>query len=165
MRHEQHPAAAAFGIHDCGHGFTCAGGMIEQGDSLPVLPHGLQRIQCLLLILSQLQLISFQRAALLSGQIVLNLFEARIAAQEHAQLVLHSFWLLLHLPDCPAVYIPAQVDHAVLFQQIIIELVLRYQARIVRGLIVDLNSDAGRAVFQHEIGEASILIDVVKRVL
>ena len=165
VRHEQHPAATASGVHDCGNGFTCTGSMVEQSNGLPVLPHGRQRIKCLLLILPQLQLIGFQRTALLSGQIVLDLLKTGIAAEEHAQLVLHGFRLFLHLPDRPAIHIPAQVDHAVLFQQVIIELVLRYQTRIVRGLIVYLNGHAGRAVFQHEIGEPGILIDVVKRVL
>ena len=165
MRHEQHPPAATLRVHDCSYGLACTGSMIEKRDGLPVLPHGFQRIQRLLLILPQLQLIGFYRAALLGRQIVLNLLEPRISAQEHAQLVLYGFRLLLHLPNCPAVNVPAQVDHAVLFQQIVIELVLRHQTRIVGGLIVDLNGNAGRPVFQHEVGKAGILINVVKRVL
>ena len=42
VRHEQHTATAALGVHDCGNGFACTCCMIEQSDGLPVLPHGLQ---------------------------------------------------------------------------------------------------------------------------
>ena len=142
-----------------------AGGVAEQRDGLAVLAHGFQRIQRFLLVFPQLQLVGLQGASLLGGQIVLDLFKARVTAQEHAQLVLHGFGLSLHLPHGPAVHIPAKMDHSVLLEKVIVELVLRDQPGIVGSLVVDLDGNARRPVFQHKIGKTGVLADIVKRVL
>ena len=61
--------------------------------------------------------------------------------------------------------IPAQVDHAVLFQQVIPVFLLRNHIPVVSGVIVDLDGDPSSAIHQSKVGIAIILVDVVKRIL
>ena len=124
MGKEQRPFAEPFGVHDGGHRFAGAGGVVEQGDGLKIAAHLFQSCQSLLLVLLQFQLRAIQGLAPLSGEIVLNFLEAGMLAQEYPQFIFHGFRLLLYLPHRPAVYIPAQADHAVLLEQVIVELVL-----------------------------------------
>ena len=86
-------------------------------------------------------------------------------AQKNPQLVLHGFRLLLHLPHRPTVHIPAQVDHAVLLEQVVVKLVLGDQFRVVGGLVVDLDGHLPPAVFDQEVGKPAVLVDVGKGVL
>ena len=85
--------------------------------------------------------------------------------QEYPQFVLDSLRLLLHLPHRPAVHIPPQVDHAVLFEQVIVELVLGDQLGVVGSLVVDLDSHLPSAVFNQKVGKPAVLVDVGERVL
>ena len=101
----------------------------------------------LFLVFLQLQLGAVQRLAPLGGEVVLNFLEVGVLAQEYPQLVLDGLRLLLHLPHRPAVHVPAQVDHAVLLEQIVVELVLRDQLWVVGRLVVDLNGHLSPAVF------------------
>ena len=99
------------------------------------------------------------------GEVVLNLPEAGVLAQEYPQLVLHGLRLLLHLPHRPAVHVPAQVDHAVLLEQVVVKFVLGDQLRVVGGLVVDLNGHLPPAVFDQEVGKPAVLVDVGEGVL
>ena len=75
-------------------------------------------------MLFQFQLRAVQRLAPLGGEIVFDFPETGVLSQEYPKFVLDGLWLLLHLPHRPAVHIPAQIDHAVLLEQVIVELVL-----------------------------------------
>ncbi len=103
---EQRAFAEALGIHDGGHRLASAGCVIKQGDGLKVAAHLLQRHKSLFLMLLQIQLRAVQRLAPLSGEVILDLPETGMLAQEYPQLILDGFRLLLHLPHRPAVYIP-----------------------------------------------------------
>ena len=144
---EQRTLAKPLGVHDSGHRFAGASGVVEQGDGLEVAAHLLQSCQGLFLVFLQLQLGAVQRLAPLGGEVVLNFLEVGVLAQEYPQLVLDGLRLLLHLPHRPAVHVPAQVDHAVLLEQIVVELVLRDQLWVVGRLVVDLNGHLSPAVF------------------
>ena len=65
----------------------------------------------------------------------------------------------------PAENVPAEVDHTVLFQQVVIELVFGHQFRVMRSLVVYLNRYFLRAVFEEEICVAVVLIDITEVVL
>ena len=80
---EQRALAEPLGVHDSGHCFAGAGGVVEQGDGLEVTAHLLQRRQGLLLVLLQLQLGAVQGLAPLGRKVVLNLPEAGMLAQEY----------------------------------------------------------------------------------
>ena len=110
---EQRPLSKPLGVHDSGHRFPSAGSVIEEGDGLEIAAHLLQGCQGLLLVLLQLKLGAVQRLAPLGGEVVLDLLEIGVLAQEYSQLVLDGLRLLLHLPHRPAVHVPAQIDHAV----------------------------------------------------
>ena len=144
---EQRALAKPLGIHDGGHRFSSAGSVIEEGDGLEVTAHFVQGL------------------APLGGEVVLNLLEAGVLAQENPQFILHSFRLLLHLPHRPAVHIPAQVDHAVLLEQVVAELVLGDQLWIVGCLIIDFDGHLPPAVFNQKISKPAVLIDVGEGVL
>ena len=116
MRQKQGASATVFGIHHRCHSLSGAGGMIQQGDGLTVIPHGLQRFQRLDLVLFQIQMGTVQLFAALGRKVVLDLLELGMAAEEHVQLILDCVGLNLHLPNCPTVDIPPQVHHAVLFE-------------------------------------------------
>ena len=73
-------------------------------------------------MLFQFQIDTIESLAFLCRQIVLNFFELWVIAQKHMKLVLDLFGVFLQLPNRPAVYIPAQMNHTILFQQVIIEL-------------------------------------------
>ena len=66
------------------------------------------------------------------------------------------------MPHRPAVNVPSEVDHAVLFQQVVIELVFGHQLRVVRSLVVYLDRYFLRAVFEEEIRIAVVLIYVAE---
>ena len=157
---EQRALAESLGVHDGGHRFAGTGGVVEQGNGLEVAAHLLQSRQGLLLVFFQFQLGAVQGLAPLGGEVVLNLPEAWVLAQENPKLVLDGLRLLLHLPHRPAIHIPAQVDHAVLLEQVVVELVLGDQLRIVRGLIVNLNGHLTPAVFNQEVGKPAVLVEV-----
>ena len=78
--------------------------------------HLLQRAERRFLVFLQLQSGAVQRLGLLGGQIVFDLLESRVVAQEHTKLILDLFGILLELSNRPAVHIPTQMDHAVLLQ-------------------------------------------------
>ena len=162
---EQRALAEPFGVHDGGHRFAGAGGVVEQSDSLKIAAHLLQSRQGLFLVFLQLQLGAVQGLAPLGGEIVLDLLETGVLAQEYPQLVLDGLRLLLHLPHRPAVHIPAQVDHAVLLEQVIVELVLGDQLGVVGGLVVDLNGHLPPAVFNQKVGKPAVLVDVGEGIL
>ena len=162
---EQRALAESLGIHDGGHRFAGAGGVVEQGDSLKITAHLLQSRQGLFLVFFQLQLGAVQRLAPLGGEVVLNLPEVWVLAQESPQLVLHSLRLLLHLPHRPAVHIPAQVDHAVLLEQVVVKFVLGDQFGVVRGFVIDLDGHLPPAVFDQKVGKPAVLVDVGEGVL
>ena len=107
MSQKQRSFAEAFGIHNSSNRFAGSGGVVEQGDGLKIAAHLLQRREGLFLVFLQLQLRAVQRFAPLGGEIVLDLPEAGVLAQEDPQLVLDSLGLLLHLPYRPTVHIPA----------------------------------------------------------
>ena len=130
-----------------------------------MVPHSLQRFQGFQLMLFQFQMGTVDGFASLLGQIVLNLPELGMAAQKNPQLILYRLRLNLHLPYCPAVHIPAQVNHAVLFQKVIIELPGGYQLLIMGRLIVNLDCHSSGTVLQHEVRIAAVLINVVEMVL
>ena len=88
-----------------------------------------------------------------------------MAAKKYAQLILHSLRLNLHLAHGPAIHVPAEIDHAVLFQKIIVELVGGNETFIVRGLVIDLNGNPTSTVFQHEVSIAAVLVNVIKMIL
>ena len=157
--------AKPLGIHDGSHCFASAGGVVEQGNGLKVAAHLLQRCQRLFLVLLQLQFGAIQGLAPLSGEVVLNLLETGVLSQKYPQLVLHGLRLLLHLPHCPAVHIPAQVDHTVLLEQIIIEFVLGNQFGIVRGFVINLDGNLPPAILNQKIGEPAVLVDIGEGVL
>lgn len=117
------------------------------------------------MVLLQLQLGAVQRLAPLGGEIVLDLLKAGVPAQENPQLVFHGLRLLLHLPHRSAVHIPSQVNHAVLFEQVIVKFVLGYQLGVMGRLIIDLNGHLSPAVFDQEVGKPIILVDVRERIL
>ena len=104
---KQGALAESLGIHDGSYCFPSASGVVEQGDGLKVAAHLLQSRQGLLLVLLQLQFGAVQGLAPLGGEVVLNLLETGVLAQEYPQLVLDRLRLLLHLPHCPAIHIPA----------------------------------------------------------
>ena len=131
MGQEQRPLAKALGVHDGGHCLAGSGGVVEQGDGLEVAAHLLQSRKSLFLVFLQFQFGTVQGLAPLGGEVVLDLPEAGVLAQENPQFVLHGLRLLLHLPHRPAVHVPAQVDHAVLLEQVVVELVLGDQLRVV----------------------------------
>jgi hypothetical protein len=162
---EQRPAAAGLGIHDGGHGLAGTGGVIEQRDGLMPLPHGCEGCQRLFLMRFQMQIFRADGLPTLGGQVILDLLELRLIAEKNTQFVLDGVRLRLHLPHCPAVDVPAHMYHAVLLEQVVPELAGGHQLRVVRGFVVDLKRHAPRAVFQNEVREAAVLIDVVKRVL
>lgn len=72
-------------------------------------------------------------------ELILNFPELRAAAQEDPQLVLRSLWMELHLPHCPAVHLPAHIDHAVLLEQIVIKFTGGHKALVVGALAIDLS--------------------------
>ena len=121
--------------------------MVEQGDGLKVAAHFLQRCQRLFLVLLQLQFGAIQGLAPLGGEVVFDFLEAGVLSQEYPQLVLDSLRLLLHLPHRPAVHVPAQVDHAVLLEQVVVKFVLGDQLGVVRGFVIDLDGHLPPAVF------------------
>ena len=161
---EQRPLAEPFGIHDSGHRFAGAGSVVEQGDGLEMAAHFLQRRQRLLLMFLQLQLGAIQGLAPLGGEVVLDLLKSWVLAQENSQFILHSFRLLLHLAHRPAVHIPAQVDHAVLLEQVVTKLVLGDQLGIVGCLIIDLDGHLPPTIFNHKVSEPAVLVDVREKV-
>ena len=57
------------------------------------------------------------------------------------------------------------MNHTVLFQQVIIELSGCYELLIMRTLIINLNSNPSRTVFQHKVSITAVLIDVVEMIL
>ena len=71
--------------------------MVQQRNGLAVVAHGLQCLQCGLLMLLQLQIGAVQSLGLLSGQIILDLLELGMVTQEHTKLVLDLFGILLQL--------------------------------------------------------------------
>ena len=154
------PPAHALRVADSSHGLAGAGGVVDQRDGLLPLAHLLKRIQCLLLMLLQLE-----RAAPLGRQVVRNGAELRLAAQEDAQLVLHALRLLLHDPHRPTIHRPAHVDHAVLLRQVVVVLHLRHVSRQVAGVVVDLYRHAPPAILQQEIRKPAVLVDVEEGVL
>ena len=162
---EQRALTEPLGVHNSGHRFAGAGGVIEQRDGLEVAAHFLQSCQGLLLVLLQLKLGAVQRLAPLGGEVVLDLLEVGVLAQEYPQLVLDGLRLLLHLPHRPAVHIPAQVDHAVLLEQVVVKFVLGYQLGVVGRLIIDLNGHLPPAVFDQKVSKPAVLVDVGERVL
>ena len=83
MGQEQCALAEPLGVHDGGHCFAGAGGMVEQGDGLEVAAHFLQSRQSLFLVLLQLQLRAVQGLAPLCGEVVLDLLEAGALVQEY----------------------------------------------------------------------------------
>ena len=103
---KQRALSKSFGIHDGSHCFAGASGVVEQGNGFKVTAHFLQSCQGLLLVLLQLQFGAVQGLAPLGGEVVLNLLETGVLAQEYPQLVLDRL-RLLHLPHCPAIHIPA----------------------------------------------------------
>ena len=139
--------------------------MVEKGNGLEVAAHLLQSCQSLFLVLLQFQFGAVQGLAPLGGEVVLDFPETGVLAQENSQLVFHSLRLLLHLPHRPAVHIPAQIDHAVLLEQVIVELVLGDQLGVVRSLIVDLDSHPTSAVFNQKVSKPAVLVDVREGIL
>ena len=91
---EQRALAEPLGVHDGGHRLAGAGGVVEQGDGLEVAAHLLQSRQGLFLVFLQLKLGAVQRLAPLGGEVVLNLLEVGVLAQEYPQLVLDGLRLL-----------------------------------------------------------------------
>ena len=101
----------------------------------------------------------------LGGEVVLNLFETGMLAQEYPQLVLDGLGLLPHLPHRPAVYIPPKVNHAVLLKQVIVELILGDQLGVMGSLVVNLNGHLPPAVFNEKVGKPAVLVDVGEGIL
>ena len=64
-----------------------------------------------------------------------------------------------------ALYIPAQIDHAILLQQIIIEFVGCHKTFVVGRLVIDLNGYSSSTVFQNKVSVAAVLIDVIEVIL
>ena len=157
--------AEPLGVHDGGHCFSGSSGVVEQGDGLEVAAHLLQRRQSLFLMFLQFQFGTVQGLAPLGGEVVLDLPEAGVPAQENPQFILNGLWLLLHLPHRPAVHVPAQIDHAVLLEQVIVKFVLGDQFRVVRGLIVDLDGHLPPAIFNKKVSKPAVLVDVGEGVL
>ena len=89
-------------------------------------------------MLFQFQIDTIESLALLCRQIVLNFFELRMIAQKYMKLVLDLLRVFLQLPNSPAVHIPAQMNHTILFQQVIIELSGCYKLLIMGTLIINL---------------------------
>ena len=160
MSYVKHSPAHALRVADSGDGLAGAGGMVDQCDGLLRLAHLRQRVQCLLLVLLQLE-----RTAPLGRQVVRDSAELRLTAKEDAQLVLHALRLLLHDPNRPAIYRPTHVDHAVLLSQVIVMLHLRYVPRQVTGVVVDLDGYTPPAILQQKIREPAVLVDVIEGVL
>ena len=165
VRQKEGALAQTLGVQHGGHRLASAGGVVKQGDGLGVVAHRRQSRQCLLLVRLECQLGAIQRLSALSGQVILDGAKARAPPQEHAQLVLDRLRLLLHLPHGPAVHVPAQMDHAVLLEQVVIELILRHQLGIVARLVVNFYGHLPPAVFNQKISKAAVLINVRKRVL
>ena len=157
--------AKPLGVHDGGHCFSGAGGVIEQGDGLEVAAHILQCCQGLFLVLLQFKLGAVQGLAPLGGEIVLDFLETGVLAQEYPQFILDGLRLLLHLPHRPTVHIPAQVDHAVLLEQVVVKLVLGDQLGVVGGLVIDLNGHLPTAIFNQEVGKPAVLVDIGEGIL
>lgn len=162
---EQCALAKSLGIHNSSYRLTGTGGVIEQGDGLKIAAHFLQSRQSLLLVFLQFQMGAIQGLAPLGGEVVLDLLEAGVLAQEYPQLVLHGLRLLLHLPHRPAVHVPAQVDHAVLLKQVVVKFVLGDQLGIVRGLVVDLNGHLPPTIFNQKVSKPAVLVDTREGVL
>ena len=162
---EQHTTAAPLGIQHGGGGLSGAGSVVQQRNGLAVITHGLQCLQCRLLMLLQLQIGAVQSLGLLGRQVVLDLLELGMVTQEHTKLVLDLFGILLQLPHRPTVHIPAQMHHAVLFQQIVIELTRSHQLLVVGALVINLNGHTTRTIFQHKVGITAVLVDVVEVIL
>ena len=165
MRDEQSPAADALGVQHGRDRLARARRLTQKCDGLPVFAHFLKVLECFLLIFAQLQLFAVQRLSALRGQIVLDLPKSPFRAKKQAQFVLDRIRLLLHLPHRPAVHVPTEVDHAVLFEKIVGELVSGDEPRVVGGLVVYLDGDALCPAFADKISKARVLVDVKKRVL
>ena len=113
----------------------------------------------------QLQPRTVQGLAPLGGEIVFDFPETGVLSQEYPKFVLDGLWLLLHLPHRPAVHVPAQIDHAVLLEQVIVELVLGDQFGVVGGLVVNLDGNLPPTVFNQKVSKPAILVDVGEGVL
>ena len=83
--------------------------------------------------------------------------EPGVTAEEHPKLVFHRLRLERHLPHGPA-----QVYHAVLLEEVIVEFPGGNQPLVVGSLVVDLNGHPAPLVLQHEVGVAAVLADVVE---
>ncbi len=116
-------------------------------------------------MLLQLQPGAVHGLAPLGGQVILNLPEAGVLPQKDPQLVLDGLRLLLHLPHRPAVHIPPQIDHAVLLEQVVIELVLGDQPGIVRGLVINFNGHLPSAILNEKVRKPAVLVDVREGIL
>ena len=159
------PASAALCVQDRCYCFACARGVAEQGDGFPALPHGPQSLQRLPLVLFQLQGAAVQCSAPLGRQIVLDLPQPGPVPQKDPELVLHQLRLELHLPHRPPVHIPAQIDHAVLLEQVVIELAGRNKALVVGRLVIDLYGHPAAIALQSKVRIAAVLVNVVEMVL
>ena len=83
MGQKQHSAAAGLCIHYGGDSLARPGGMVQQGDGLTVIPHGLQGFQSFQLMLFQLQLRAVQGFSSLLWKIIFDFTELRMTAQEY----------------------------------------------------------------------------------
>ena len=165
MSQEQGAATTVFGVHDRGHRFAGAGGVVQQSNRFAVVPHGLQRFQRLDLVLFQIEMGAVQLLAPLGREIVLDLLEVGMASEKHAKLVLDRVGLNLHLTHRPAIHVPPQVHHAVLLKEVVVEFILRHKPRIMGCLIVDFDGDASRSILQYKVRIATVLVDIVKMIL
>ena len=116
-------------------------------------------------MLFQLQIKALQSLSTLHGKIVLNLTEHGIAANKHTQFVLDRIGLDLHLLNRPAINIPAEIDHAVLLQKVIIELIPGNDRRIMACLVVYFDSYFPVPAFKKEVCKTVVLIYIIEMIL
>ena len=116
-------------------------------------------------MLFQLQIKALQSLSTLHGKIVLDLTERGIASDKHTQLVLDRIGLDLHLLNRPAINIPAEIDHAVLLQKVIIELIPGNDRRIMARLVVYFDSYFPVPAFKKEVCKAVVLIYIIEMIL
>ena len=116
-------------------------------------------------MLFQLQIKALQSLSSLHGKIVLDLTERGIAANKHTQLVLDRIGLDLHLLNRPAINIPAEIDHTVLFQKVIIKLIPGNDRRIMARLIIYFNCYLSISAFKKEVCKTVVLIYIIEMIL
>ena len=149
----------------CRHCFSGSRSVIDQGDGFISFPHFLKRSQCRGLMLFQRKVVRFYRPGFLTGKVIRYLTEGVRAAEKKPEFVLDRIGLILHLSDCPSVNVPAQMNHAVLFQKVIPEFILRNKRRMMTCFIVNFNGNFSDSVFYQKIRISVVVVNIVEMIL